>query len=95
MFSLRDEPINIGALLDFTGVVAGISALVSKEGLNFVFEQANYKVAGRPLELSRGRWKMILIYRLIRRRKLIEKDKVTVMIGPLMGGIRFRISALC
>ena len=85
------EPIKIGALLDFTGVVADLGPRFER-GIKLCLEQANYEVAGRPIELLVEDGGTDINISFDKARKLIEKDKVTVMIGPLMGGIQLGLA---
>ncbi len=85
------EPIKIGALLDFTGVVADLGPRF-EAGIKLRLEEANYEVAGRPIQLLLEDGGTDVNISLDKAKKLIERDKVTVMIGPLMGGIQLGLA---
>lgn len=85
------EPIKIGALLDFTGVVADLGPRF-EAGIKLRLEEANYEVAGRPIQLILEDGGTDVNISFDKAKKLIERDKVTVMIGPLMGGIQLGLA---
>ena len=82
--SLAAEPIKIGAILNYTGPAAMLGPLF-KNGIVMALEENNNQIAGRPLELivedAAGSPNVCLE----KARKLVERDKVKIIIGPLMG----------
>lgn len=76
------EPVKIGAILDITGPVAFMGQML-KNGIELRLEEAGWKVVGRPVKLisEDGASDLNLTNSLAR--KLVEKDKVNIMIGPL------------
>ena len=76
------EPVKIGAILDITGPVAFMGQML-QDGIKLRFDEADWKVAGRPLKLisEDGASDLNLTNSLAH--KLIERDNVNIMIGPL------------
>jgi len=85
------EPVRIGALLDMTGGFADFG-LKFKAGIEFRLEEANWAVAGRPITLiiadSASQQPAVA---LDQGKKLVEQDKVHVVIGPLTSGPRLAV----
>jgi branched-chain amino acid transport system substrate-binding protein len=79
------EPVKIGAILDITGHTTFIAPML-ETGIKFRFDEAGWKAGGRPLELiiEDGASNLELTNSLAH--KLVEKDKVNIMIGPLNHG---------
>lgn len=83
----EEEPIKLGALLSFTGPMAFSGPLVI-DGITLRLEQANYQVAGRPIELVVGDAATDTSVALEKAKKMVEMDKVCFIIGPMISGIR-------
>ena len=85
--------IKIGALLDYTGVVADLGAKF-KAGIELALEEADYKVAGKTIELvdydsASDPTKAVEGFK-----NITEKDGVKLVIGPLMGDAHLAIAPL-
>lgn len=80
------EPIKIGAILEFTGPMADYGPLL-KEGIEMRLEEAGYKVAGRPIKLIIEDGATNTSISLEKAKKLVEKDKVEIILGPNHSGV--------
>jgi branched-chain amino acid transport system substrate-binding protein len=89
----KAKPIKIGALLDFTGPVADLGPKF-KAGIELALEEADYKVAGRPVELVVEDSATSVEVAVEKFKKLAEKDQVHIVIGPLMGDAHLAISPI-
>jgi branched-chain amino acid transport system substrate-binding protein len=85
------EPIKIGAILNYTGPAAMLGPLF-KNGILMAFEEHGNKIAGRPLELIVEDGATNATTCLEKARKLVERDKVKIIIGPLMGDAHLAIA---
>ncbi len=90
-FGAPEKPIKIGAILNYTGPAAMLGPLF-KNGIVRALEENNNKVAGRPIELivedAAGDPSVCIE----KARKLVERDKVKIIIGPLMGDAHLAIA---
>jgi branched-chain amino acid transport system substrate-binding protein len=79
------DPVKIGAILDITGRTTFIGPMI-ENGIKLRFDEAGWKAGGRPLKLivEDGASNLDLTNSLAH--KLVEKDKVNIMIGPLNHG---------
>ncbi len=82
--ALGADPIKIGALFDYTGPVAELGPKF-EAGLRLALEEANYKVAGRDIQLIIEDSATSVSVALDKFKKLVDSDKVKIVIGPLMG----------
>jgi branched-chain amino acid transport system substrate-binding protein len=89
-FAASAQPIKIGAILDFTGPAAMLGPLF-KDGIVMALEENKNQVAGRAIELIAEDGATDATTALEKARKLVEKDKVNIIIGPLMGDAHFAI----
>ena len=83
-----DKPIKIGVLLARTGPFTGLAAPVI-DGLKLAFDEAGYKVAGKPFEVvweDEGPGDPAFV--MDKLRKLVESDKVDIIIGPFNSDLR-------
>jgi len=84
-------PIKIGVLYPLTGVMAMVGERMVK-GIQYGFKESGYQVAGRKIELivedSGGQPAMCLD----KARKLVERDKVDLLIGPLVGRTQMAVA---
>jgi len=78
-----EEPIKIGALFDFTGPAADLGPWF-QEGMELALDEANHQAAGRPLKVIVEDSGTDSVVTLDKTKKLVETDKVNVIIGPLM-----------
>ncbi|MFH1243535.1 MAG: ABC transporter substrate-binding protein [Pseudomonadota bacterium] len=83
-------PLKIGAILDMTGPAAMLGPLF-KDGIVMALEENKNQVAGRPIELIVEDSATDPTTALEKARKLVERDKVNIIIGPLMGDAHFAI----
>jgi len=86
-----EKPIKISLLCPFTGPVADLGPRF-EAGVKLRLEQADYKIAGRPIELIIEDSGTDVSIAYDKARKLVERDKVNIMIGPLMGGIQLGLA---
>lgn len=78
-------PIKIGALIPFTGVYAMWGSWFDRS-YKFGFEQANYQVAGHPIQLieaDEGGLDISVMTQQLT--KLVESDKCNIITGPFAG----------
>jgi len=86
-----DGPIKIGHIRSLTGPIA-ITNKAMVNGFDLAMEMANYEVAGRKIEVileDDGAKAEVAIDKV---RKLIEKDKVDMIVGPTTGGMQMGVS---
>lgn len=88
---LAAEPIKLGALLEFTGALSGYGPKC-KDGIEFALEEANWKVAGRPIKIIYEDSGAGPAAALDKAKKLVEVDKVRVIIGPVFTGTAVAIA---
>jgi branched-chain amino acid transport system substrate-binding protein len=83
-----EESIKIGALLPLTGPFAMWGSWFERS-LKFTLDEANWEVAGRPIELiieDEGGTDPTVA--LEKARKLVEQDKIDILTGPFYGASR-------
>ena len=80
------EPIKMGALIPFTGPFADYGQFL-KEGLEWRLAEANYQIAGRPIELIIEDSASDTSLSMEKTKKLVEVDKVSIVLGPLHSGV--------
>jgi len=80
------EPIKIGALVPFTGPFADYGQFL-KEGLEWRLAEANYQIAGRPIELIIEDSASDTSLSMEKAKKLVDVDKVSIVLGPLHSGV--------
>ncbi len=85
------EPIKIGSILNLTGPIAFIGPLF-KNGIVKALEEVDYTVAGRKIELIPEDAAADMNVCLEKSKKLVERDKVHIIIGPLMGDAHMAIA---
>lgn len=85
------EPIKIGTILNLTGPIAFIGPLF-KNGIVKALEEVDYTVAGRKIELIPEDAAADMNVCLEKSKKLVERDKVNIIIGPLMGDAHMAIA---
>ena len=85
------EPIKIGSILNLTGPIAFIGPLF-KNGIVKALEEVDYTVAGRKIELIPEDAAADMNVCLEKSKKLVERDKVNIIIGPLMGDAHMAIA---
>ena len=80
------EPIKIGAVLDLTGPIAQFGHQF-RNVMEMRFEEANYEAAGRPIEFIIEDGATDIAISQDKVRKLVERDQVNVILGPLQSDI--------
>ncbi len=85
------EPIKIGTILNLTGPIAFIGPLF-KNGIVMALEEVNYTVGGRKIELIPEDAAADMNVCLEKAKKLVERDQVNIIIGPLMGDAHMAIA---
>jgi len=80
------EPIRLGILLPFTGVYAQPAADVER-GVMVYLKGIGNEIAGRPVTVIREDSEADPATGITKARKLIERDRVDVMIGPLSSAV--------
>lgn len=85
------DPIKIGTLLNLTGPIAFIGPLF-KNGIVKALEEVDYTVGGRKIELIPEDVAADMNVALEKSKKLVERDKVNIIIGPLMGDAHMAIA---
>jgi len=85
------KPIKIGTILNLTGPIAFIGPLF-KNGIVMALEEVNYSVGGRKIELIPEDAAADMNVCLEKAKKLVERDQVHIIIGPLMGDAHMAIA---
>jgi len=85
------ETIKIGTILNLTGPIAFIGPLF-KSGIVKALEEVNYTVNGKKIELIPEDAAADMNVTLQKARKLVERDRVNIIIGPLMGDAHMAIA---
>jgi branched-chain amino acid transport system substrate-binding protein len=78
-------PIKIGALLELTGWSSAVG-IPCKEGIELKLEEVR-SVAGRPIEVIYEDQAADPNLAMDKARKLVERDKVSAVLGPVNGGV--------
>ena len=79
-------PIKVGALLPLTGPLSGIG-VSNKAGIEVAFEQVQYKVGGREIQLSIEDSEGKPDVGITKARKLIEQQQVSILVGPVSSAV--------
>lgn len=88
----KAEPIKIGVLLPYTGVNADMLPWMENAAKLASYEVGE-EVAGRPIEILLGDSASDIAPSLDKARKLVEEDKVHVLIGPIMSHVASAVRA--
>ncbi|HLB12676.1 MAG TPA: ABC transporter substrate-binding protein [Dehalococcoidia bacterium] len=83
--------VKIGALMDLTGPLSGAGQWV-KTGIEFRMEEAGYEVAGKKVELIIEDDASDTAKALEKAKKLVETDKVSLILGPLHAGAALAVA---
>ncbi len=83
----QEEAIKLGCILDYTGPMASTGPML-QEGIELRLEEANYKVAGREIQVIFEDGASDTAISLDKAKKLVEMDKVDFVIGPPLSGPR-------
>ncbi len=81
-------PIKIGVLHDLTGPLS-VMGKDFNEGLKLYMSEINYQVAGRKIELIFEDPESKVDPGITKMRKLVEKDKVNLILGPINSGLAY------
>lgn len=87
----EEKPIKIGFIADFTGPLSE-HGIAGKQGAILAMEQANNKLNGRPVELIIEDEASDPAVAMDKARKLVETDKVCMILGPFHGGCAGAVS---
>ena len=87
----EEKPIKLGVLIDFTGPMAFAGPVVV-DGVKLRLEQANYRVAGRPVELVVEDSATDASIAVEKAKKMVERDGVCFVIGPMISGMRMAVT---
>lgn len=85
------QPIKIGHIRPLTGHMAIVGKRMVRAA-DFAFEEVGYEVAGRKIEVIVGDSAARPAKAIDTARKLIERDKVDILIGPTVGGTQMAVS---
>lgn len=86
------EPVKIGALLSYTGPAAGAGQL-HEMAIELRLDDAGWEVAGRKIELIKEDTEGKADVGLDKTRKLVERDQVDVVLGPLQSDVAFAVGS--
>jgi branched-chain amino acid transport system substrate-binding protein len=84
------EPVRIGVLLPYTGVYA-VQAQDNTRGLELYLKQVGGQAGGRPIVLVKEDEQATPDVGLTRLRKLVDRDRVDIVFGPVHGGVALAI----
>ncbi|KAB2330498.1 ABC transporter substrate-binding protein [Cytobacillus depressus] len=85
-----DQTIKIGALLPATGVYASLGENVNN-GMELYFEEHNWEVAGKKIEIVHEDSEADPQVSLRKLRKMIEQDKIDILTGPISTAVAYAI----
>src|SRR2546422_1481957 len=83
-------PIKIGLLLPYTGVIA-VNGQETTRGIEFFLSKIGNKAGGRDIQLLKEDDEAKPDVGLTKVRKLVERDKVDVLVGPVHSGVALAI----
>jgi branched-chain amino acid transport system substrate-binding protein len=83
-------PIKIGLLLPYTGVIA-VNGLETSKGVELLLARIGNKAGGREIQLLKEDDEAKPDVGLTKVRKLVERDKVDVLVGPVHSGVALAI----
>ena len=83
-------PIKVGLLLPYTGVIA-INGRETSKGVEFYFAKVGNKVGRREIQLVKEDDEAKPDVGLTKTRKLVERDRADVLIGPVHSGVALAI----
>ncbi len=83
-------PIKIGLLLPYTGVIA-VNGQETSKGVEFYLSKIGSKAGGREIQLIKEDDEAKPDVGLTKTRKLVERDKVDMLIGPVHSGVALAI----
>lgn len=77
------EPIKIGCLVPYTGAAAGEAKPIER-GIQFALDEVGWQIAGRKITLIKEDQGQDPTAAVSKARKLVEQDKVDVILGPIL-----------
>ena len=80
-----EKELKVGFIADFTGALA-LHGIAGRQGAILAMEEVNYTVAGRPIKFITEDEASDPAVAMDKARKLVETDKVCMLIGPFHGG---------
>ena len=83
-------PIKVGLLLPYTGVIA-INGQETSKGVEFYFAKSGKRAGGREVQLIKEDDEAKPDVGLTKTRKLVERDRVDVLVGPVHSGVALAI----
>src|SRR5712692_11776622 len=83
-------PIKIGLCLPYTGVIA-VNGQETSKGVEFFLANIGHKAGGREIQLLKEDDEAKPDVGLTKVRKLVERDKVDVLVGPVHSGVALAI----
>ena len=83
-------PIKIGLLLPYTGVIA-INGLETSKGVELLLAKIGHKAGGREIQLLKEDDEAKPDVGLTKVRRLVERDRVDVLVGPVHSGVALAI----
>src|ERR1041384_2068238 len=86
----QKPPIKIGLVLPYTGVIA-VNGQETTKGIELYLSKTGNKAGGRDLQLLKEDDEAKPDVGLTKTRKLVERDKVDVLIGPVHSGVALAI----
>jgi branched-chain amino acid transport system substrate-binding protein len=87
-------PIKIGHIRSITGPTAITNAAMIK-GFDLAMEMCNYEIAGRKVEVILEDDAIKSELAVDKARKLVEKDKVDMIVGPTLSGLQLAVATYC
>lgn len=81
----EEKPLKIGLLLPYTGFASPWTAPHCEAAVKLKLDEVGWEVAGRPIELITEDAASDPVVAVEKAKKLVEHDKVEVLIGPLWG----------
>ena len=84
------EPIKIGLLVPYTGVYASLGEHLTK-GMELYFDEVDWKIEGRPIELIAEDTEADPQVALRLFRKLVDQDKIHILSGPISTAVAYAL----
>ena len=84
------SPIKIGLCLPYTGVIA-VNGQETSKGVEFFLANIGHKAGGREIQLLKEDDEAKPDVGLTKVRRLVERDKVDVLVGPVHSGVALAI----
>lgn len=88
--SSAQEPVRIGALLPYTGVIA-LQAQDNTRGFELYLKQVGVQAGGRPITVIKEDDQAAPDIGLTKLRKLVDRDHVDILFGPVHAGVALAI----